>query len=75
MANYLKSRVVYAVMFYLLLSLLLFTAKPRVFFNDDGALKRYGLMTGETLFPMSIVCYVAAILSFYVFAVIDLVFD
>ncbi len=72
MTNFLKSRVMYAATFYVLFSALLYTATPSVFLREDGlGYRRHGLEVGETLFPISLACYAAAIASFLIFTLID----
>lgn len=70
-----KSRLVYATLFYLLVSLLVFVSKPRLLFHEDGSLRRVGLSNDETLFGSLVICAVAAIASFYMFVIIDLALE
>ena len=69
-------RVVYAVIFYVLLSALVWVWKPPLLFMPDGSLRRQGLMgEQETLFSFGTFAAALAVLSYYLFAVLDLVFS
>lgn len=73
--KYGKSRFVYAVLFYILVVALIYVSRPESLFADRNHIRRQGLLPGETLFPLSTVCLVAAIASYVVFTIIDMVFD
>jgi hypothetical protein len=49
--------------------------KPSVIFDSDGNVKNYGTERGDTIFSLGVVSVVLAIMSFYFFAFIDLVFS
>lgn len=68
-------RVFYSVFFYVLVMVLLVVAKPKMMFQKDGEIKRYGVEPGETIFSLGVVSVVLAIVSFYIFAVIDFLFQ
>ena len=67
-------RLLYAIVFFVLLIALIFTAKPTLIFNPDGSLKPYGIGEEKTMFSFGVFTVVLAILSFYFFCVIDLIF-
>lgn len=69
-----NTRVIYSTMFFTLLVILLYLAKPSVMFEPDGQLKRFGLDTDQTMFSFGVFTVVLAILSFYLFCIIDVVF-
>lgn len=73
--KYTKSRFVYAVLFYILVAALIYVSRPTSLFSDRDHIRRQGLQPGETLFPLSTVCLVAAIASYFVFTIIDMVFE
>lgn len=70
----LNTRLLYAIVFFILLIALLFTTKPSLIFNQDGSLKPYGVGEDKTMFSFGVFTVVLAILSFYFFCIIDLVF-
>ena len=70
-----KGRIVYATVFYVLLSVLLVLAKPALIFAPDGSIKPFGVGTDKTLFSFGVFAVVLAILSFYMFCIIDMVFS
>ena len=76
------ARVIYSALFFVLSMLLIIVAKPRAFFREDGSVRPFGTgnsgdrggSRGTTVFPLAVVVVVAAVLSLYTFAMIDLVF-
>jgi hypothetical protein len=70
----LNTRLLYAIVFFVLLIALLFTTKPTLIFKEDGSLKPYGIGDDKTMFSFGVFTVVLAILSFYFFCIIDLVF-
>lgn len=70
-----NTRVLYAVVFFVLLIALVFTSKPSIIFNKDGSLKPYGIGEDKTMFSFGVFTVVLAILSFYFFCVIDIIFS
>lgn len=68
-------RVLYSIIFYVLIIVLLYVAKPPLIFNEDGNLKHFGLGQSDTMFSFGVFTVVVAFLSFYIFAIIDIIFD
>lgn len=73
--NCINSRIVYSVTFYVLLMILLVISKPSVMFEKDGKLKAFGVGYDKTMFSFGVFAVVLAIMSFYAFCIIDLVFS
>jgi hypothetical protein len=71
----LNSRIIYSIMFFTLLLILLYISKPSVIFEKNGDFKRFGAGTEKTLFSFGVFTVVLAVLSFYLFCIIDLVFQ
>ena len=69
-----NTRLLYAIVFFILLIALVFTSKPSLVFNKDGSIKPYGIGEDKTMFSFGVFTVVLAILSFYFFCVIDLIF-
>jgi hypothetical protein len=62
----------YSIFFYVLILLLLFVAKPPIVFDKDGYFKDFGIGgTNNTLFSFGVFTVALAVLSFYIFAIID----
>mgnify|MGYP003452596851 CR=1 FL=1 len=72
--KFINTRVLYSVLFYILLIVLIIIAKPSVMFELDGNIKTFGIGEDKTMFSLGVFTVVLAILSFYVFCLIDLVF-
>ena len=67
----------YAILFYILLLVLIVISKPSLMFERDGELKPFGIGDGngnKTIFSFGVFTIVVAILCFYTFCIIDLVF-
>jgi hypothetical protein len=67
-------RVVYSVLFYILLMTLVIVSKPRMLFDPNGSVRVFGVGKKHTVFPLGVVAVVAAVLSMYTFSLIDLVY-
>lgn len=72
--NYLNLRIVHSILFYVLLMILLFIAKPSVMFEKSGEIKQFGIGYDKTMFSFGVFTVVIAIFSFYIFCVIDIIF-
>jgi hypothetical protein len=71
----LNSRIVYAILFYVLLIILLVLAKPSVMFERDGSIKQFGVGDEKTMFSVGVFSVVLAIVSYYIFCLVDMVFQ
>lgn len=74
-------RVVYSILFYMLLMILIVLTKPIFLFTEDGQVRPFATSGGEvsrqagaTVFPLGVVSVVAAAGCLYVFAIIDLIY-
>ena len=62
-------------MFYILIVTLIFIAKPSLVFDKQQQLKHFGIGgTQKTLFSFGVLVIIVALVSFYLFALIDLIF-
>ena len=71
---FLSSRIVYAVLFYVLLIILIVLAKPSVMFEKDGSIKRFGMGEDKTMFSVGVFSVVIAVVSYYIFCLVDMIF-
>lgn len=69
-----NGRIVYAVLFYVLLIMLLVLAKPKMMFEPDGSIKRFGVGEDKTLFSVGVFSVVLALVSYYIFCLVDMIF-
>lgn len=74
MESYINSRIIYSIVFYILLMILIYTSKPSFMFESDGSIKHFGLGIDKTMFSFGVFAVVLAIMSFYLFCIIDLIF-
>ena len=75
MATIINTRIVYSILFYILLMVLIILAKPSVMFDNDGNIKIFGTGDDKTLFSFGVFSVIVAIISFYIFSMIDLIFS
>jgi hypothetical protein len=73
--KYLSSRILYSVLLYILLMTLIYTVKPKLIFNNDGTIKNYGIKDKDTIYSLGVISIVLAIISFYLFCLVDLIFN
>lgn len=72
--RFINHRVLYSVAFYILTIMLIFISKPKIIFNQDETIKQFGIGHHKTLFSFGVFTVLLALISFYVFAVIDVLF-
>jgi hypothetical protein len=53
---------------------LIFLKKPTLLFDEQGEIKSFGIKKEETIYSVGVLTVVLAIVSFYLFCVIDMVF-
>lgn len=70
----LNTRLLYSIVFFILLITLVHMSKLSVIFDKDGKLRPYGIGENKTMFSFGVFTVVLAILSFYFFCVIDIIF-
>lgn len=68
------NRLVYSVVFYLLTMSVVLLAKPAMLFDAQGEIKEYGVGHDKTVFSLGVVSIVLAILCYYLFSMVDLIF-
>lgn len=70
------SRISYSILVFVLSMILLFLIKPRIAFNNEGQLRKFGVNDrGSTIYSVGVLTTSLAIVTFYLFCVIDIVFD
>ena len=74
MIDYFKSRIFYSVFVYVLLMLLIFVKKPKMFFNENNNIKHFGTGKSETIYSLGVASFVIAVITFYLFCLIDIIF-
>ena len=68
-------RTIYASLFYMLSIILVMLVKPAFMFDENGNVKQFGVGTAnKTIISLGVINGVAALLSFYIFTIIDVVF-
>ena len=70
----LNTRLIYAIAFFVLLISLISTMKPLLMFDINGHVRPFGIGDDKTMFSFGVVTAIVAILSFYFFCVIDVIF-
>lgn len=69
-----NTRLLYSIVFFILLITLVHMSKLSVIFDKDGKLRPFGIGDNKTMFSFGVFTVVLAILSFYFFCVIDIIF-
>ena len=70
------SRLVYSILFFVLAMLILVVSRPSPLFDPSGQVRQFGLGGGDkTLCSLGVATVTIAVTSFYVFALIDMIFD
>ena len=70
------ARVAYSILFYVLSMALVIISKPSFMFDKDtGRPIPFGIGDDKTLYSLGVVTVALAIIAFYFFAVIDMVFS
>lgn len=71
----LNQRTIYTTLFYILFLVLIVVSKPSFAFDERGRIKPFGVGYENTIISLGVVVVALAILSFYIFACIDVVFE
>lgn len=72
--RFVSHRVLYSVLFYALFIVLIIVSKPPFVFDASGQLKNFGIGENKTMFSLGVFTVVLAMISYYIFAIIDVVF-
>jgi len=75
MSRFLNTRLFYTLIFYILFVVILFITKPRFIFDQNGQITAFGVGKEKTIFSFGSIIMAFALVCFYLFAVIDLIFQ
>ena len=70
-----NGRIMYSVGFFVMLMILAYLVKPTLMFEKDDTIRKFGLNKTDTIFSLGVFTSVSAIVSFYSFCMIDLIFS
>lgn len=75
MAAFCAPRVAYSILFFVMAMAIVLVSRPTLLFDKSHELspRPFGLGPGRTLFSLGAVTVCLAVLSFYVFALIDMI--
>jgi hypothetical protein len=68
-------RIIYSILFFLLVTILVVLTKPSLMFESNGGIKAFGIGEDKTMFSFGVFTVVISIASFYIFCVIDMIFE
>lgn len=71
----LNLRISISITVYLLLMFIIFYIKPSYIYDSDGKIKDFGLESNQTITSLGIISTCMAIFCFYIFLVIDLMYN
>lgn len=70
-----NGRIIYSTLLFVMLMLLTYFIKPSMMFKRDETIKPFGINKNQTIVSLGVFTIVCAILSFYMFSMIDLIFS
>lgn len=73
--KFVNNRVQYSILAYVLLVSLIIVAKPSLLFDKVGQVKQFGIGEQKTIFSLGVLVVGLSIFVFYLFAIIDIVFQ
>lgn len=62
-------------MFFVLSMILIATTRPSFIFNKDGSIKEFGLEENQTIYSLGVFVVILCILIFYIFSMLDLMYN
>ena len=69
-----QNRIQLSIILYLIFMGILIVIKPKHIYNTDGSLKQFGSGTKKTLFPLWLIIFIGAFLSYYISHIILFLF-
>lgn len=73
--TYINNRIIYSILFYILVIVLIIVSKPNIVFDENQHIRQFGFGDNKTLFSLGVFTVVLALLSYYIFALIDVLFE
>ena len=73
--NFVNKRLTLSISFFILSMLFVTILQPSLFFNNDGSIKEFGVEKGQTIYSLGVIVVVGCIAIFYVFSMIDLIYN
>ena len=74
MTQFINHRSVYSALFYVLIVVLILVSRPKALFDESGRPRGFGLGQHDTVFAFGVIVVALAIVAYYVFAIIDIIF-
>jgi hypothetical protein len=68
------NRIQLSIILYLIFMGIVIVLKPKHIYNTDGSLKQFGTGTEKTLFPLWLIIFIGAFLSYYISHIILFLF-
>jgi hypothetical protein len=68
-------RIAYSVSLFVLIMILVNIVKPNIVYKNDATVRSFGIHKNETIFSLGVFSVVSSILSFYLFCLIDMIFN
>ena len=74
--KFFNHRTLYSILFYVLVIVLIIVAKPSFLFDENNQIKQFGVGSeNKTIISMGTIVFFLAIVSYYIFLTIDIVFN
>lgn len=69
-----ENRIQLSIIFYLIFMGIVIVLKPKHIYNKEGSLKQFGTGSKKTLFPLWLIIFIGAFLSYYISHIILFLF-
>ena len=70
-----NKRLILSISFFVLFMLFITILQPKLIFNNDGTIKEFGVDKDQTIYSLGVIVVVSCIAIFYVFSMIDLIYN
>ena len=67
-------RTVHSVVCLIFLAIMIVATKPKIMYSADGRFKEFGVGSEQTIFSIGFVLLLGAVIFFYFFSVMDMIF-
>ena len=71
-----NSRVSFSIIVFILSMILLFIVRPKIAFDENGDIRKFGVLSKkDTIYSIGVLSITMAVIIFYIFCLIDLMFN
>ena len=70
---YIENSVMYSIILYLFLISVVMYIKPKIMFDNNNEIKKFGIGSEKTIYPLWLVVIILGILSYYIILIFNLI--